>query len=79
MDNKAKLCKLCNKKLRRFRVSSEYKDRKYHKKCFEYILEDVRNYSTVAYTKYGHKKVFSNGLTLEENKANDNPLIVVFD
>ena len=75
----AKLCKLCKKKLRRFRVSTEYKNRVYHKKCFESIIEDVRNYATVAYTKYGHVKKYSNGKTLEENRADPNPLVVTFD
>ena len=73
------LCRLCKKKLRRFRVSKEYNNRIYHKKCFEIICNDVKNFHTVAYTKYGHKKKFSNGLTLEENRASKDPLVVTFD
>jgi hypothetical protein len=74
----AKLCKLCGKKLRRFRVSADYKERKYHKKCFESIVEDVRNFQTVAYTKYGHTKRID-GKTIAEHKADKNPLVVSFD
>ena len=78
-EQKAPLCKLCGKKLRKFRVTAEYSNRIYHKKCFESICEDVKNFHTVAYEKYGYEKRFSNGLTLEENKKSKDPLVVTFD
>ena len=75
---KPRLCKLCGKKLRKFRVTQEYDNRIYHKKCFESIIEDVRNFHVVAYTKYNYKKKID-GKTIEEHKADKNPLIVTFD
>ena len=77
--DKAPLCRLCKKKLRKFRVSREYDNRVYHKKCFEIICNDVRDFHNVAYTKYGYKKKYSNGLTLEENRKSKDPLVVSFD
>ena len=73
------LCRLCGKKLRKFRVSQEYDNRIYHKKCFEIIVNDVRNFHKVAFTKYNYEKKYSNGLTLEENRKDKNPLVVTFD
>jgi len=75
----APLCKLCKKKLRKFRVSNDYENRCYHKKCFEQICEDVRNFHQVAYTKYGYTKKYSNGKSAEENKETKEPWIVNFD
>ena len=60
---KPRLCKLCGKKLRKFRVTAEYDNRIYH---------------VVAYTKYNYKKKID-GKTIEEHKADKNPLIVTFD
>lgn len=79
IEKPVQLCRLCKKKLRKFRVSKEYDNRIYHKKCFEIICNDVKNYHQVAYTKYGHKKRYSNGLTLEENRNSKDPMIVTFD
>ncbi len=79
LKNNSPRCKLCGKKLRRFRVTEEYSNRCYHLKCFRIICEDVRNFQQVAYTKYGYKKKFSNGKTLEENREDPNPLVVTFD
>ncbi len=74
-----KLCRLCKKKLRRFRVSTEYDNRVYHKKCFETICNDVRDFHKVAFSKYGYEKKFSNGKTLDENKRIKEPWVVTFD
>ena len=79
IDLKAPTCKLCGKKLRRFRVTPEYHSRCYHKKCFQIICDDVRNFHNVAFTKYGYKKKFSNGKTAEENLKEKDPWVVSFD
>ncbi len=78
MDNNPKLCKLCGKKLRKFRISNEYHNRVYHKKCFEEICNDVKNYHLVAFTKYGHEKRY-HGKTKDEIIEDPNPLVVTFD
>jgi hypothetical protein len=79
LEPKAPLCKLCGKKLRRFRVSKEYDNRCYHKKCFQEICDDVRNFHQIAFHKYGYIKKFSNGKTQEENLKSKKPWIVHFD
>ena len=79
LTQKAPLCKLCGKKLRRFRVSPEFNSRCYHKKCFQIICDDVRNFHNVAFTKYGYKKKYSNGKTAEENLKEKDPWVVNFD
>jgi hypothetical protein len=84
MDNqlknhsKTKLCKICNKKLKKFTAQPDWDDRIYHKKCFDTIVSDIAKYNTVAYTKYGHSRRLINGLTHEEAKKQTS-FIVTFD
>jgi hypothetical protein len=77
-EEKAKLCKICNQKLKKFTAQPDWDDRQYHKKCFDTIVSDIAKYNTVAYTKYGHSRRLMNGLTLEEARKQPS-FIITFD
>lgn len=76
---KAKLCKICKGKLRKWNKTKDWDGRNYHRKCFNDIIKDIHNFNNVAYEKYGYEKRISDGRTEEEVKSSKEPIILTFD
>ena len=71
-------CRICKGKLKKFTKQNDWKGRAYHQRCFDEIIRDIAHYNKRAYTKYGHKKRTSFGLTFKEQKE-AGPITLTFD
>lgn len=69
-------CLKCGKKLKKFTLENgEFLN--YHKQCWKELINDIKNFEKVAYTKYNYKKRIC-GLTQDEIDAGA-PIVVHFD
>ena len=69
-------CLQCGKRLKKL-VSEKGDNLNYHKACWKTMINDIKNFETVAYTKYNYKKLIC-GLTAEEIKEGK-PIVVHFE
>jgi hypothetical protein len=69
-------CLQCGKRLKKLTLENgDYLN--YHKTCWTTLINDIKNFEKVAYTKYNYKKRIC-GLTTEEIKDGA-PIVVHFD
>tara|TARA_R100001230_G_C5684244_1_gene192508 strand:+ start:1567 stop:1815 length:249 start_codon:yes stop_codon:yes gene_type:complete len=64
-EKEERYCAICKKKLRPLYKNKDWDSRKYHVTCFRDLLADIKNFDTVAYTKYKYKKKV-NGIPIED-------------
>tara|TARA_R110000823_G_scaffold193765_1_gene325188 strand:- start:224 stop:478 length:255 start_codon:yes stop_codon:yes gene_type:complete len=55
-NNELGNCGICQKKMRPLYRNKDWEGRAYHITCFRKIINDIANYNTTAYTKYGVEK-----------------------
>ena len=77
-EKPTRLCRICKKKLKKFTKQNDWENRAYHQRCFDEMIRDIAHYSKRAYTKYGHLKRTSHGLTNKES-LNSGPITLHFD
>ncbi len=76
MNDEPDFCQLCGKRLKKFIHEPEIK-MAYHKKCFNNMIQDIKNFDeNLAVKKYNYKKLYC-GLTKEQVEAGE-PLVVDF-
>ena len=69
-------CLACGKKLRKLETI-DGKQLVYHMKCWNEIIQDIKNFDKVAQTKYKYEPLYC-GLTREEVEAGEK-LVVTFE
>jgi len=69
-------CLMCGKRLKEFK--NEKRELSYHKKCFNILLKDIKNFEKVAEKKYAYVKLYS-GKTKEEFEQSKDPILLHFD
>lgn len=69
-------CLSCGKRLKKTSMENGFK-LNYHKTCWKEIINDIKNFEKVAYTKYNYEKRIC-GLTEKEIKKGK-PIIIYFD
>ena len=69
-------CLSCGKRLKRLKEENNI-TMNYHKVCWNNIINDIKNFEQIAYTKYNYEKRIC-GLTKQEIE-NGEPIIVHFD
>jgi hypothetical protein len=79
MSDLDRVCKICEKRLRRLCKTTDWQGRIYHISCYKGIIKDVYNYNEVAYTKYGHEKRIDGILVSELKKKKNHKFIINFD
>lgn len=69
-------CLSCGKRLKKYHTENgEFLN--YHKTCWKTLIDDLKNFEKVAYTKYNYKKRIC-GLTEDEIKEGKS-IVVHFD
>tara|TARA_R110000822_G_scaffold5124_2_gene22145 strand:- start:1122 stop:1373 length:252 start_codon:yes stop_codon:yes gene_type:complete len=61
-------CGICQKPMRPLYKNTDWKNRAYHVTCFKKIINDMHNYNTIAYSKYGVEKKVANMPITEAKK-----------
>jgi len=69
-------CLACGKKLRKLETI-DGKQLVYHMKCWNEIIQDIKNFDKVAQTKYKYEPLYC-GLTREEVEAGEK-LVITFE
>ena len=69
-------CLACGKKLRKLETI-DGKQLVYHMKCWNEIIQDIKNFDKVAQTKYKYEPLFC-GLTRQEVEAGEK-LVITFE
>ena len=69
-------CLACGKKLRKLE-SIDGKQLVYHMKCWNEIIQDIKNFDKVAESKYKYEQLYC-GLTREEVEAGEK-LVITFE
>lgn len=69
-------CLQCGKRLKKL-TNENGENLNYHKSCWTTLINDLKNFEKVAYTKYNYKKRIC-GLTEDEIKEGK-PIVVHFD
>jgi len=60
-----KKCLICNKYLRKLTKSEDWKKRVYHIKCWNMMIQDIKNFDKICYDKYDYEPVVE-GKTIKE-------------
>ncbi len=69
-------CLACGKKLRKLETI-DGKQLVYHMKCWNEIIQDIKNFDKVAQTKYKYEPLYC-GLTRQEVEAGEK-LVITFE